>query len=132
MASVTTSHSTVPSLTTAADSDAMHHQPQLVTNGEYVKKVVNKTVQDIIQDAPYSHISTNDWTNKIVETLVRTLVATDRDNKYIVSCMVVQNLNQGMRSATSCFWNAQTDTGYSFINERNGMYVITTIFVCKA
>lgn len=86
---------------------------QKVSDGDYIKKIVNETVQEVIQDSPYSHEATNSWTNKIVESLVRLLVQIDRDNKYIVTCMIVQNLHQGMRSATSCFWNAQTDTGYS-------------------
>lgn len=101
-------------------------------DGEYIKQLVNKVVDEVIRDAAYSHHATNTWTNKIVESLVKALVTIDKDNKYIVTCIIVQNLHQGMRSTTSCFWNPQTDTGYSLTNERKGMYVITTIFMCKA
>lgn len=105
---------------------------QKVADEDFIKRIVNKAVQDVIEDEPYSHDASSLWTNKIAELLVRTFVNIDRDNKYIVTCMIVQNLRQGMRSATSCFWNAQTDSGYSLTNERNGMYVITTVFLCKS
>ncbi|CAN8073014.1 unnamed protein product [Agarophyton chilense] len=98
---------------------------------DFIKEIVDKAVDDVIQDSTYSHDATNVWANKIAELVVRTLVNVDRDNKYIVTSMIVQNLRQGMRSATSCFWNAQTDNGYSLTREKNGMYVITTVFICK-
>lgn len=117
---------------------------------EFIKDVVNKTVNEVIRDSEYSHEATSMWVNQIVEIVVRSLVKVDRDNKYIgmckplcaflmkrrsnriltktfvlanlacyataidaVTCMVVQNLKQGMRSATSCYWSSRTDSGYS-------------------
>lgn len=50
---------------------------------EFIKDVVNKTVDDVIQNAGYSHDATNVWVNQIVEIVVRALVKVDRDNKYI-------------------------------------------------
>lgn len=79
----------------------------------FVRSAVNQAVTDTIADSPYVHDSTTQWTNTIVESLVRKFVNIDRDNKYIVSCMIVQKSDAGMRSATSCFWNAQTDSGHS-------------------
>lgn len=101
---------------------------QKVSDEALIKKIVNQAVQDIIQDEPYSHEATRIWTNKIVEKLVRTLVQIDRDNKYIVTCMIVQNLRQGMRSATSCFWNAQTDSGYSLTYVSLSLYLSIPLF----
>lgn len=80
----------------------------------------------------YSHSMTEQWTNAIVENLVRQLVAIDREYKYVTTCMIVQKSGAGMRSATSCFWNAETDHGHSVTMEHGDMYVITTVFVCKA
>lgn len=56
---------------------------QKVSDEEFIKRIVNKAVQDIIQDEEYSHEATSLWTNKIVELLVRSFVNMDRDNKYI-------------------------------------------------
>eukprot|EP00177_Eucheuma_denticulatum_P000497 GFKZ01000874.1.p1 GENE.GFKZ01000874.1~~GFKZ01000874.1.p1 ORF type:complete len:160 (-),score=21.20 GFKZ01000874.1:304-783(-) len=105
--------------------------PAKITDEHFIKDVVNKTVDQVIRDAGYSHEATSIWVNQIVEIVVRSLVKVDRDNKYIVTCMIVQNLRQGMRSATSCYWSSRTDSGYSLTNERNGMYVITTVFICQ-
>lgn len=57
--------------------------PTRVSDEDFIKRIVSKTVQDTIKDDPYSHDATNRWTNDIVETLVRSLVQIDRDNKYI-------------------------------------------------
>lgn len=82
-------------------------------NEEYVRRAVNQTVEDVIGESAYVHDSTTKWTNQIVEGLVRTFVGVAPQNKFIVTCMVVQKSDAGMRSATSCFWNAQTDSGHS-------------------
>jgi dynein light chain Tctex-type 1 len=89
-------------------------------------------IRTAIGDMRYSHTLTEQWTNTIVENLVRQLVAIDRDYKYVTTCMIVQKSGAGMRSATSCFWNAETDHGHSITMEHGDMYVITTVFVCKA
>lgn len=79
----------------------------------FVRTSVNDAVAETIGEASYMHDTTTMWTNSIVENLVRKFVNIDRENKYIVSCMIVQKSDAGMRSATSCFWNAQTDSGHS-------------------
>lgn len=62
--------------------ESSHGTPK-VNDEEFIKKVVNKAVQEVIQDETYVHDATNQWTNRIVEMLVRSFVQTDRDNKYI-------------------------------------------------
>lgn len=60
---------------------------------QYIRKAVASAVQDTVKDEPYSHEATSDWTNAIVESLVKTLVQVDRDNKYIGSFSItLQNL----------------------------------------
>lgn len=98
---------------TGTESTTSTVEKKKVNDEGFIRGIVNNAVDEVIDTAGYSHDATDVWTNKIVETLVRALVQYDRDYKYIVTCMIVQNLHQGMRSATSCFWNAQTDTGYS-------------------
>lgn len=66
--------------------------PTRVSDEDFIKRIVSKTVQDTIKDASYSHDATNGWTNDIVETLVRSLVQIDRDNKYIGEFFVSCNL----------------------------------------
>ena len=82
-------------------------------NEEYVRRAVNQSVEEVIGESPYVHDSTTGWTNAIVEGLVKRFVGVAPQNKFIVTCMVVQKSDAGMRSATSCFWNAQTDSGHS-------------------
>ncbi|CDF40655.1 Dynein light chain Tctex-type [Chondrus crispus] len=120
-----------PNVTKKDDIPGAVPGPSKPWGEDFIKDVVNKTVDEVIRDSDYSHEATSIWVNQIVEIVVRSLVKVDRDNKYIVTCMVVQNLKQGMRSATSCYWSSRTDSGYSLTNERNGMYVITTVFVCQ-
>lgn len=56
---------------------------------EFIKDAVNKTVDDVIRDAGYTHEATSMWVNQIVEIVVRALVKVDRDNKYIGMCLHV-------------------------------------------
>lgn len=54
-----------------------------ISDEQFIKDVVNKTVDDVIRDGSYSHDATSVWVNQIVEIVVRALVKVDRDNKYI-------------------------------------------------
>lgn len=54
-----------------------------VCDEAFVRAAVNEAVGDTIGDAPYLHDSTTQWTNTIVESLVRKFVTLDRENKYI-------------------------------------------------
>lgn len=54
---------------------------------DFIKDVVNKTVDDVIRDAGYTHEDTSMWVNQIVEIVVRALVKVDRENKYIGMCL---------------------------------------------
>jgi len=96
-----------------AEAKVKHNTAAQECDEGFVRNAVNEAVSDTIGDSVYLHEATTQWTNSIVESLVRKFVNIDRDNKYIVSCMIVQKSDAGMRSATSCFWNAQTDSGHS-------------------
>lgn len=69
--------------------DAVDEIPPKVSDEAFIKKVVTKAVQDVIQEEKYSHEATSVWANKIVELLVRTFVNIDRDNKYIGTLDVI-------------------------------------------
>ena len=60
--------------------DGKHRQ---VSDESFVRETVNEVVGTTIRDATYAHEATSEWTNNIVEGLVRKFVGIDRDNKYI-------------------------------------------------
>lgn len=74
---------------------------------QFIKGVVNKTVDDVIQDAGYSHEATNMWVNQIVEFVVRALVKVDRDNKYIGKWMLLLSADIGIIAFWSRNWRCR-------------------------
>ncbi|OSX81576.1 hypothetical protein BU14_0014s0123 [Porphyra umbilicalis] len=106
--------------------------PLRVNDETFMRSTVQKTVKEVIGAEEYAHARTDGWTNDIVDNLVKNLVALDRSYKYIVTCMIVQKCGAGMRSSTQCFWNPASDIGLSVQVENPSMYVITTVFACKA
>lgn len=66
-----------------ADAGMSAPKRQLVNDENFVKEAVNEGVANAIGEASYSHEATSEWTNTIVESLVRKFVNIDRDNKYI-------------------------------------------------
>lgn len=78
--SPTASNKTVPHDSAVDNALLVSHN---TLDEDFIKEIVEKAVDDVIQDATYSHDATNVWANKIAELLVRTLVNVDRDNKYI-------------------------------------------------
>ncbi len=58
-------------------------KPTQVCDEAFVRGAVNDAVAETIGDASYTHDTTTQWTNSIVESLVRKFVNIDRENKYI-------------------------------------------------
>lgn len=72
-----------PNVTKKDDIPGAVPGPSKPWGEDFIKDVVNKTVDEVIRDSDYSHEATSIWVNQIVEIVVRSLVKVDRDNKYI-------------------------------------------------
>mmetsp|Transcript_14759 Transcript_14759/g.37890 ORF Transcript_14759/g.37890 Transcript_14759/m.37890 type:complete len:80 (+) Transcript_14759:41-280(+) len=68
------------------------------------------------------------WTANIVEQTLKKLSALGKPFKYIVSVVILQKTGTGLHTASSCFWDNQTDGSCTVRWENKTMYVVTSVF----
>lgn len=51
----------------------------------------------------------NTWTGNVVENCLSVLTKQQKPYKYIVTCLIMQKNGAGLHTASSCFWNNDTD-----------------------
>ena len=68
------------------------------------------------------------WTGDVVESVLKELMGMQKPFKYAVSAVIMQRNGAGLTSASSCFWDADTDGSKSVTWEGEHMHCIVTVF----
>uniref|UniRef100_A0A1I8HD51 Protein kinase domain-containing protein n=1 Tax=Macrostomum lignano TaxID=282301 RepID=A0A1I8HD51_9PLAT len=93
-----------------------------------VSNIIKESVEDVIGTAHYSHNKVGQWTSSVIEQCVNQLTRLGKPFKYIVTCLVMQKNGAGLNTASSCYWDSQTDGSCIIKWENKSMYVIVSVF----
>ena len=63
-----------------------------------------------------------------IENSIKKLKELGKPFKYIVTAVLMQKNGAGLHTATSCFWDNQTDGSATLRWENKTMYCIVTVF----
>ena len=76
-----------------------------------VEQIATKTVNDIIghDDIVYERSKVNLWTQQIIDGVLKELARLDKPFKYVITCIIQQNVGSGIQSAATAFWDTKTD-----------------------
>ncbi|XP_021708417.1 dynein light chain Tctex-type isoform X1 [Aedes aegypti] len=93
-----------------------------------VSKIIKEAIETTIGGNAYQHDKVNNWTGSVVETCLSVLTKLQKPYKYIVTCMIMQKNGAGLHTASSCFWNNETDGSCTVRWENKTMYCIVSVF----
>lgn len=93
-----------------------------------VETLVKETITEILKQDAYNPDQVSQWTEHIVEEVLKKLTIRKRPYKYLVSCVIMQKNGAGLHTACSCYWDATTDGVAAVRWENRSMYCITTVF----
>jgi len=93
-----------------------------------VKQEVQSAVEATLAQATYEHEKVPQWTSDVIEGVMKKLTGLQKPFKYIVSCIIMQKNGAGLHTASSCFWDNQTDGSCTVRQEYKSMYCIVTVF----
>ncbi|XP_063708401.1 dynein light chain Tctex-type [Culicoides brevitarsis] len=93
-----------------------------------VSKIIKEAIENTIGGNVYQHDKVNNWTGAVVENCLNVLTKLQKPYKYIVTCMIMQKNGAGLHTASSCFWNNETDGSCTVRWENKTMYCIVSVF----
>jgi dynein light chain Tctex-type 1 len=80
-------------------------------NSEQVQKITENAVQAVIGGTQlvYQRDKVNQWTQQIIEQIIKELAKLCKNFKYVVTCIIQQNNGAGIQSAATAYWDTKTD-----------------------
>ncbi|XP_031619779.1 dynein light chain Tctex-type [Contarinia nasturtii] len=93
-----------------------------------VSKIIKEAIENTIGGNAYQHDKVNHWTKTVVDNCLAVLTKLQKPYKYIVTCMIMQKNGAGLHTASSCYWNNETDGSCTVRWENKTMYCIVSVF----
>ncbi|XP_063078789.1 dynein light chain Tctex-type 1 [Engraulis encrasicolus] len=93
-----------------------------------VSTIIKESVETAIGGNTYQHSRVNQWTTNVVEQCLSQLSKLGKPFKYIVTCIIMQKNGAGLQTASSCFWDNNTDGSCTVRWENKSMYCIVSVF----
>ena len=79
-------------------------------NNEEIQRIATKAIQEsVVQDAIYERSKVNTWTQHILDKVIKELAALPKKFKYVVTCMIQQDVGAGLTSASCTHWEGGSD-----------------------
>ncbi|XP_060689024.1 dynein light chain Tctex-type 3 [Chiloscyllium punctatum] len=97
-------------------------------NADETSNIVKECVDNIIGGVDYNHSKINQWTAAVVEQSLMHLVKMGKPFKYIVTCAIMQKSGAGLHTASSCYWDSNTDGSCTVRWENRTMYCVISVF----
>jgi dynein light chain Tctex-type 1 len=92
------------------------------------RSIAERIVKKRLSGKAYRHEKVAGWIERIAEDVVAELRQLSPNFKYCVSCAVLQQLGQGVHSATSCFWDERLDGRTTALWQSKSILCIVHVF----
>ncbi|EEB20358.1 dynein light chain Tctex-type, putative [Pediculus humanus corporis] len=93
-----------------------------------VSTIIKEVVESTIGGNAYHQNKVNQWTSTVVESCLNTLAKLQKPYKYIVSCTIMQKTGAALHTASSCYWDNNTDGSCTVRWENKTMYCIVSVY----
>ncbi|KAI9473758.1 MAG: Tctex-1 [Benjaminiella poitrasii] len=100
-------------------------------NPEETSALVKEIVEETLADSEYSHSKVAQWNSTIIETCLNKLKNINKNYKYVVTCVILQNKGAGFYASSSVYWDNQNDGNASYRYESKSLYTIVNVFALK-
>ncbi|GIY65788.1 dynein beta chain, ciliary [Caerostris extrusa] len=104
--------------------------PELKFNISVVKEAIKDLVAEELGDKGYDYVYAPDWTKSISKRIherLKDLMAYHR-YKFAVQVVIGEKHGQGMRAASGCLWDEDTDGCASVVVNKESMYCIVSVY----
>ena len=99
-------------------------------NNDEVQKIASKAIVDVFNfpDVVYERTKVNQWTQQIIDNVIKELARSPKKFKYVVTCCIQQDCGAGLVSASCTMWEGERD-GYIAVNFQAPTFTVyVTVF----
>jgi len=96
-----------------------------------VKRMVDKTIDPILANNVYDAKKVNEWSQSIIDGVLKNLAAASKPFKYVVTCVIMQRCGAGLHTASASYSNPRTDSQCCVRWDNNTMHSIVTVFALR-
>ena len=99
-------------------------------NEEQVQRIVEQACATVLQDdsVVYQKDKANQWCQQIIDLVIKELAKLQKDYKYVVTCILQQNIGTALQSAAGCTWDTKNDAMMSLLVPHNTLTCVLTLF----
>ncbi|KAI9272697.1 flagellar inner arm dynein light chain [Phascolomyces articulosus] len=97
-------------------------------NSEEVTAIIKEIAESTIQDSEYSHSKVPQWNKTIIESCLKRLKEKNKNYKYVVTCVIMQNNGAGFYAGSSVYWDNMNDGSASYRHETRSVYAVINAF----
>ncbi|TNJ27446.1 Dynein light chain [Giardia muris] len=95
---------------------------------EEVISLAREVLDTTLGQATYQASKVTQWTETLIDEVLKRLVALKKPYKYLVTCALLQRMGAGLHASTAEYWDAATD-GHAHITwENRTIYCMMTVF----
>ncbi|XP_060536017.1 dynein light chain Tctex-type [Cylas formicarius] len=93
-----------------------------------ISKIIKEAIETVIGGNSYQNSKVNNWTTAVVEACTSELTKLMKPYKYIVTCIIMQKNGAGLHTASSCYWDNNTDGSCTVRWENKTMFCIVSVY----
>ncbi|KAL0276334.1 UNVERIFIED_CONTAM: hypothetical protein PYX00_003924 [Menopon gallinae] len=93
-----------------------------------VSAIIKEAVENTIGGNAYQQNKVGQWTSLVVESCLGSLTKLQKPFKYIVTCTIMQKTGAGLHTASSCYWDNNTDGSCTVRWENKTMYCLVSVY----
>ena len=110
-------------------------------NNEQIEKLAKEAInqvfpqptdpkkKDEIVTYEYERGKVNQWTQQIIDHAIKELAKLNKKFKYVVTCVIQQDVGAGLHSATCTYWEGHCD-GYITVNLTQPTFTVFLTVFC--
>jgi tctex1 domain-containing protein 2 len=94
-----------------------------------MKEILQVCIQEQLKDSRYDGEKAGEWSKTLSDSIKNKLKGLGYDRyKYVVQVVIGERREQGIRSGTRCFWDANTDNMASENYVNDYLFCVATAF----
>ena len=95
---------------------------------EDIQMIIKTSINNILCDVMYNSSKINDWSNSIIESILKALQSLNRPFKYVVTAVFVQKNGGGLVNGCATYWDGMKDGICKVTWENETIHGLITVY----
>ncbi|KAL1936078.1 hypothetical protein VTP01DRAFT_212 [Rhizomucor pusillus] len=93
------------------------------------ERLIRETIEATLPpDTQYQHKQVPEWTSQIIEGCLKKLKESNKNYKYVVTCVIMQRSGGGFYAGSTVYWDSAHDGSATYQYESKNLFAIVNVF----